>query len=211
MLAVTDARLVGLAFIAAAIISMIAAGMPSLARERVWMLPLPAYLSVIRRLEGQWRAHAWCFGMGTVAMGAALALHGAAGDRSAVAAAAVYFLVAPCWLATLAFRLDITVWAAQQDAPPPIYEIVGKWSGSLYAIYMVGGYAVIALLGTSFVGDPRVPGWTGWVLASAGAAMGLSFAAAWPRLAGMRSPFELPVLIQLVPLIAAIPLAAASG
>ena len=204
----TDARLVGLAFIAAAIMSTIGAGMPSLVRERVWMLPLPAYLGVIRRLEGQWRAHAWCFAIGTVAMGAALAFQASAGDRSAIAAAAVYSLVAPLWLATLAFRLDVTVWAARQDAPSPLYDVLGKWSGSLYTIYMAGGYAAILLLGASFIGDPRVPAWAGWALAATGAVMGLSFAAAWPRLAGMRSPFELPVLLQLVPLIAAIPLAA---
>lgn len=52
-----------------------------------------------------------------------------------------------------------------------------------------------------------MPQWTAWTTAVLGAVEGLSFWVGWPRVFGMRSPFELPVLVSLVPLFVAVPLA----
>jgi len=208
---VTDFRLGGLLLIASAIASTAGATMPPLARTKVWILPLPDYLRVIREHELAWRAHAWGFAVGTVLMGIGLVvLAPSLENATALAAAALYVIVAPLWLCALAFRLDMTVGAAR-DADPGVFDVLGRWVGSLYTVFMVGGFYAIALVGVSLLDGGPVPAWTAWVLVAFGVAAGLSHGFGYPRLMGMRSPFDLPVLVQLVPLFVAIPLAFAAG
>jgi hypothetical protein len=208
---VTEAQVAGWLLIAAAAASFVAATMPSLARSSVWMLPEPEYFRTIGTHETQWRAHAWLFALGAVLMGVGLAF-AAQGipSRSAVAALVVYLLVAPAWLAHLAFRLDLTVGAAHDERLRSAYRQLGPWTGSLYNLFMVGAYFAVALLGLALVDRPLVPAWTAWVLIAFGAVAAVSHWAARPNLMGMRSPFDLPVLVQLAPLFVAIPLAAGS-
>ena len=194
--------------IAAAAVGIFAASVPP---GRVFMSPLPEYLRIIRENEMRWRASAWGFAVSAVflAIGAALsaALHpGALG----VGALVTLLVVAPCWLGSLALRLDLTVAAARGLVDSAWYDASGKWSGSLYGFFMVGGHAAVALLGASFIGDSRVPQWTAWTTAALGSIQGVSFWVGWPRAFGMRSLFELPVLVPLVPLFVAIPLAFAA-
>jgi hypothetical protein len=207
----TDPRIAGLLLIAAAASALVAATMPSLARERVWMLPLREYLRVINAHEMQWRAHAWLFAIGTVLMGLGLTFVARSVTSGFVLAALfLYVLVAPLWLAHLAYRLDMTMNAVRDAESRTTFELLGLWSGSLYVMFTVGGYFSIALLGLALIDGSLVPAWCAWVLVAFGAAAGLSHWAAWPQVAGMRSPFDLPVLVQLVPLFVAIPLAAAA-
>jgi hypothetical protein len=205
----TDARIAGLLLIAAAASSFVAATMPTLARERVWMLPQLDYFRVIREHESQWRAHVWLFVVGTVLMGVGLGLIArGVGNGYATAAATLYALVAPLWLVELAFRLDFTVRAARDSAAGALFDAVGRWTGSMFTIFMVGGFFSIALLGAALAEGLLVPMWCAQLLMALGAVSGVSHWAARPNLAGMRSPFDLPVLVQLFPLFAAIPLAA---
>jgi hypothetical protein len=205
----SDARIAGLLLVAAAVSSLIAATMPTLARERVWMLPQPDYFRVIREHESQWRAHVWLFVVGTVLMGIALGLIARlVGSGLAFAAAVLYTTVAPLWLAELAFRLDLTVSAARGGAAAALFDALGHWTGSLFNVFMVGGFFSIALVGAALAEGTLVPPWCAQVLMAFGAVSGFSHWGARPRVMGMRSPFDLPVLVQLVPLFAAIPLAA---
>ena len=80
--------------------------------------------------------------------------------------------------------------------------------GVAMLIFVVGGYFAIALLGAALLDRTLVPAWTAWILVVFGGVAGLSHWAARPNLMGMRSPFDLPVLVQLAPLFVAIPLAA---
>lgn len=185
------------------------------------MSPLPEYLRIIRENEWRWRASAWGFAVSTVLMAVgffvALSVSGrrliaetgvSTSLQFGIAAFVVFVVVAPCWLATLALRLDLTVAAARGRVDHAWYEAIGKWSGSLYAMFMVGGHTAVALLGASMIGEPRVPQWATWTTAAVGAVAALSFWVGWPRAFGMRSPFELPVLVPLLALLVAIPLAA---
>jgi hypothetical protein len=205
----TEAQLSGWLLIGAAVASLAAATMPSLARSSVWMLPAPEYFRVIRAHEMQWRAHGWLFAVGAVLMGVGLAF-AAQGipSRYAIAALILYLLVAPAWLAHLAFRLDLTAGAAHDERLRPVFEQLGPWTGSLYNVFMIGSYFAIALLGAALLDRPLVPQWTAWVLVIFGGVAGVSHWVARPNLMGMRSPFDLPVLVQLAPLFVAIPLAA---
>ncbi|HEV2011858.1 MAG TPA: hypothetical protein VGS17_12615 [Candidatus Limnocylindria bacterium] len=186
---------------------MFAAAVPP---GRVFMSPLPEYLRIIRENESRWRASAWGFAVSTVlmAIGLAIATSPAASRLYGVAAFAVFVVVAPCWLGTLALRLDLTVAAALGRVDHAWYDAIGKWSGSLYAIFMVGSYAAVALLGASQIGG-GVPQLAAWTTAAVGAVAALSFWVGWPRAFGMRSPFELPVLVPLLSLVVAIPFAVA--
>jgi hypothetical protein len=206
----SDAQLAGWLLIASAVgASLIGALMPNLNRRRVWLLPLDEYLAVVRDFEREWRWHAWLFAIGTVLMGLGLAFGAQAiPSRWAIASLIVYLLVAPLWLAVLAYRLDITVWAARDERGRATLDALGRWTGSLYNVFMVGGFFAIAMLGLALVDRPLVPAWTAWTLVVIGLVAGLSHWAARPNVMGMRSPFDLPVLIQLVPLFVAIPLAA---
>lgn len=190
--------------IAAAAAGLFAATVPP---GRVFMSPLPEYLRIIRENETRWRASAWGFATSTVLMAVGLLFALSAGSRLFAGAAFVVFLVvAPCWLGSLALRLELTVSAAKGTVEPAWYDAIGKWSGSLYGFFMVGGHVAVALLGASFIADPRMPQWAAWTTAVLGAIEALSFWVGWPRVFGMRSPFELPVLVPLVPLFVAIPL-----
>ena len=172
------------------------------------MSPLPEYLRIIRDNEWRWRASAWGFAVSTVLMAIGLLLAALVNSRPyGIAAFVVFVVVAPCWLGTLALRLDLTVAAARGAVDSAWYDAIGKWSSSLYTIFMVGGHAAVALLGASWIGDPRVPQWAAWTTAALGSIEAVSFWVGWPRAFGMRSLFELPVLVPLVPLFVAIPLA----
>lgn len=204
----SDGRLAGILLVVSALASFIGATMPSLARSSVWMLPEDAYFAVIREHEKQWRAHSWLFAVGTVIMGAGLAFI-ARSTQSAVAIASLfgYVVVAPLWLAHLAFRLDLTARAARDERARSAFEMLGPWTASLYTMFMVGGYYAVALLGLALVDGALVPPWTAWIVVVLGVTAGTSHWAGWPSVMGMRSPFDLPVLVQLVPLFVAIPLA----
>lgn len=77
-------------------------------------------------------------------------------------------------------------------------------------MFMTGGFVATALLGAALVESTVVPAWSAWVLVVFGTVAGLSHRAARRRLMGMRSPFDLRVLVQLVPLFVGIPLTAGS-
>ncbi len=170
---------------------------------RIFLSAQQEYLRLVREYEWRWRASSWGFVVSTVLMAVGLVL------LPAIASFAVFVVVAPCWLGALALRLDLTVATARGDIDTAWYEAMGKWSGSLWAIFMVGGHSSVSLLGASLIGDLRVPAWTAWTTCVLGAVEALSFWTSWPRTRslGMRSVFELPVLVPLVPLFVAIPLA----
>ncbi len=197
----------GLVLVAAAVAGLFAASLPP---GRIWMSPLPEYLRIVRENEWRWRASAWAFAVSTVlmAVGLLMVVSDSGSQRLFdIAAFAVFVVVAPCWLGGLALRLDLTLAAARGAVDQAWFEALGKWSTSLWGFFMVGGHTTVGLLGASFIADPRVPQWAAWTTFVLGAVEAASFWVGWPRAGfGMRSIFELPVLVPLVPLLIAIPL-----
>jgi hypothetical protein len=215
---VTSAATAGAVLVAGALLAIAGASVPALSRERVWMLPLDDYLRVIADHTRAWRLHAWLFLGGAVLTAIGLFLlagpgfsAAAAGGRTGatdpawlLAGAVAYAFAAVAWSASLAFRIGPVVSAALAHRAagqvPNGYETLSDWSTALYEIYMVVGYLATAgvALGVAVAG--LVPAWLGWACVAFGIVGATSFGFSVPRVAGMRSPLELPVLVHVVPL-----------
>jgi len=95
----------------------------------------------------------------------------------AVAAAIVYAMGAVCWVTSLAFRLTVVPWAAEEavaggDAPA-LFVALDRWAGALYVLHMASAYAAFTLLGAAVLVAGNLPPWVGWL----GVGWGLSFLA----------------------------------
>jgi hypothetical protein len=114
----------------------------------------------------------------------------------AAMAAAVYVSGGVCWIASLAFRLTVVPWAAEQAVTvgdvPDGYAAYNSWAGVLYCIHMLTAYVASAVLGIAVLISDASPTWLGWT----GVAWGLAFAAGLvaTRFAG---PFNPPFLAHL--------------
>ena len=114
----------------------------------------------------------------------------------AAMAAAVYVSGGICWIASLAFRLTVVAWAAEQavtagDAPPG-FAAYDRWAGALYGVHMLTAYVASAVLGLAVLASDVLPTWLGWT----GVAWGLAFASGLlaTRFAG---PFNPPFWAHL--------------
>ncbi len=206
----TDLRVVGWLLVVGAAIFFVGATMPPLARTRVWMLELNRYLRVIDRHRLAWIAHVWCFVFGVVLTAIAFTLLvpilWRGGDPGfGLAGAVTYAIVAVLWLAALAYRLEITLWAAtthlETGQAPAIYEPLGKWAGSLYEIYMVVALLAEASIGAGLLASGVAPTWVGYAWLVFGLLGAASFGFGFPRVAGMRSLWDMPLMIHVMPLV----------
>ncbi len=81
-------------------------------------------------------------------------------------AAATWGLGAVCWVVSLAFRLTVVPWAADETVGggvPPAFPPLDAWASSLYAVHMLSGYAAFALLGAGVLADGVLSSWVGWL------------------------------------------------
>ena len=105
-------------------------------------------------------------------------------------ATAVYGVGAVCWIVSLAFRLTVTPWAAEQAVTsgqvPDGFAAYERWAGALYVVHMLTAYVGSAVLGIAVLASDALPTWLGW----AGIVWGLAFAAglAATRFAGAFNP-----------------------
>ncbi len=158
-------------------------------------------LPLIHRDRRRWVwIHVWMVA-GTVVTPAGLAGVAVILDKStatvlAAMAATAYLAGAVCWLASLAFRLTVVPWAAEQAVTvgdiPDGYAAYDRWSGALYCVHMLTAYVASAVLGIAVLVSDDLPTWLGW----AGLGWGLAFAAGLlaTRFAG---PFNPPFWAHL--------------
>ena len=114
----------------------------------------------------------------------------------AAMAAAVYVSGGICWIASLAFRLTVVRWAAEQAVTvgeaPDGFAAYDRWAGALYCVHMLTAYVASAVLGIAVLVSDALPTWLGWT----GVGWGLAFAAGLvaTRFAG---PFNPPFWAHL--------------
>jgi hypothetical protein len=126
-------------------------------------------------------AHNWMFAVGAgLTLAGLAALTGQLNRQPAVgpmatAALALAALASTLWIANLAFRLTVTVRAADAlaagDVVPDWYEPINAWTGAFWAgATLSGGLAMIGFgLAVARVGI--LPGWTGWLAVGLGLGM----------------------------------------
>jgi hypothetical protein len=108
----------------------------------------------------------------------------------AAMATVVYVLGAVCWIASLAFRLTVMAWAAEDTVAtgrvPDGFAAHDRWAGSLYVVHMLTAYLGSVVLGSAVLASDALPTWLGW----AGVVWGLTFAAGFvaTRFAGPFNP-----------------------
>jgi hypothetical protein len=110
-------------------------------------------------------------------------------------ATAVYALGAITWVVSLAFRLTVVPWAAEQTTKagqiPDPFPPLDAWAGALYVIHMVASYVAFVIVGAGLL-LTDLPAWVGWFGVGLGAGCLTGFVAT--RAAG---PFNPPVLAHL--------------
>lgn len=190
-------ELVGIVLVAGLAVFLIGAGGWKLAYDQPLLDALPV-IHVDRRRRA-W-IHLWMIPAMFLTSAGVLGLVAVAGDGVAVVlslmAGVVYAIGAVCWVASLAFRLTVVPWAADQTAElgdlPEGFAALDSWSGSLYSVHMVSAYVAFAILGAAVLADGELPRWAGWV----GIVGGLVFAGGF--LATRREgPFNPPAWAHL--------------
>lgn len=163
--------------------------------------PLQGSLPLIHRDRSRWT---WIYVWMVAAMfvtpaglaGLAVILEERTATVLAAMAAAVYLSGAVCWIASLAFRLTVVPWAAEQTVTvgdvPDGFAAYDRWAGALYSVHMLTAYVASAVLAIAVLVSDALPTWLGW----AGVGWGLAFAAGLvaTRFAG---PFNPPFWAHL--------------
>jgi hypothetical protein len=175
-------ELVGIVLVAGLVVFLVGAGGWKLAYDR----PLREALPVIHddRRRRAW-IHLWMIPAMFLTSAGMLALAAVFVDGVAVVlsliAGVVYALGAVCWVASLAFRLTVVPWAAEQTVDrgdlPEGFAAFDSWVGSLYAVHMVSAYVAFGVLGAAVLADGELPRWAGWVGVVGGTLFALGFLA----------------------------------
>ncbi len=148
---------------------------------RQWSAPLKESLQVIAAHPIGWKMiHAgfitgiWMLVVGATVL--AYALHGRPGGTLAALAAGLLAVAALMWSANIAYRLGVTVWAANDFvARGEIPESYARWS--TLASYAFAGFSVLAYLAVALTGGVVLQSNLGqrplgWVLVAWGASLG---------------------------------------
>jgi hypothetical protein len=190
-------ELVGVVLVAGLVVFLVGAG----GWKLVYDQPMRGALPVIHadRRRRAW-IHLWMIPAMFLTSAGMLGLATVVGDGVAVVltlmAGVVYALGAVCWVVSLAFRLTVVPWAAEQTLErgemPEGFAALDSWAGSLYAVHMVAAYVAFAIFGAAVLAHGGLPRWAGWV----GIVGGLAFAAGF--LATRREgPFNPPAWAHL--------------
>jgi len=164
---------------------LVAAFLPAL--YPVWTARGAKAVTILGQHRGTWQLANWLFAVGAgltlAGLGALTGLLDRQPVHSAVPSAALTLmtLASTLWMATLAFRLTVTVRTADTVSGggpiPDWYEHVSSWVGALWSAAALAGALAIIGYGLAVVGQPLLPGWTGWLAVGSGALMLGLFAA----------------------------------
>jgi len=108
---------------------------------------------------------------------------------------AVYALGATTFVVSLAFRLTVVPWAAEQTTTaghiPDAFVPLDAWAGALYVIHMAASYVAFVIVAAGLL-LTDFPAWLGWLGVGLGAGCLTGFVVT--RASG---PFNPPVLAHL--------------
>ena len=169
-----------------------------------WFLGRPPLLERLELIASHRAAWYWINGSFLVSVtltvlgfGAFTSVLRGAGDRLlSELGLLAYVFGALLWIISLAFRLTLEVWAAQEAGKsgviPVGFEAWRQWAGVLFAIHMVLAYLSVAAYGGALLGTGLLARWLGWTAIVFGLAGVLGF--------GLQFRFfQRPLMIPLVP------------
>ena len=170
----TQRHFTGLALILGALLFEIGAGMPLRDKKGTFIYGLPPreWLRVIfdHPVLWQWANILFISGVVVTILGLAMfsSLLRDAGDRTFSQVGLIAFVFgAVLWVISLAFRLSIDPWAAQETARtavlPEFYVPLTRWTGVLFVIYTILAFSALAAYGASVLSTHVLPQWVGWV------------------------------------------------
>lgn len=156
------------------------------------------YLTIIGQHKLNWYIIHGCFllGVTTTVAGVALfsyTLLSTGGDSPyAVLGATLFIFGAVLWIINIAFRLTVTMWAADQLLATGVlydsFKTWMQWSGLLFSIYMVLGYIAIGFFGLA--AWDLLPVWVRWFTVIFGFAGIVGYCIRFPL-------FDPPLIIHL--------------
>lgn len=161
----------------------------------------------LERVATQLAAHQWANGfflLGAVTILAGLAIFTVAlrefGDRLFSELGLIGFLFGSVfWIINLAFRLTVTVSAADEMArtgtSPASFEMWRMWAGLLFGVYIVMAYLAIAAYGGALLKTRLLARGFGWTCVVLGLAVVTLFVA---RVPGFDLPLEVPIVPYLI-------------
>ena len=147
-----------------------------------WYSPLKRSLQIIGEHRAAWYWIHTCFVIGVVLtmlgfVELASARHRAGiGNTLTDLTAAAYIIGAVFWLVSIAFRMTVQVWAANEVVAsgeiPTSYEAWHRFSGMLFMFYMALAYLACAGLGWDVLRTGMVTRWAGWFAIAFGLSAG---------------------------------------
>jgi len=147
-----------------------------------WYSPLKRSLQVIGEHRTAWYWIHTCFVIGVVLtmlgfVALAAARHRAgSGSTLTDITATLYVVGGVFWLVSVAFRVTVQVWAANEviatGAIPTTYEAWHRFSGVLFMLYMAMAYLACAALGWDVLRTGLVARWAGWFAIAFGLSAG---------------------------------------
>lgn len=184
------AAVVGLSLVAGSICFLVGAFNPAL--FRVWTAPDDVQLRLIHQRRTAWMVANALFVVATVlTTGGLLAVPDRLGaDAVALGrlAGTTYLLAAVAWLLSLVFRLSVTPAVATKFVSTgmvdPTYDMLGRWSGGLFATFTILAGISIVALGLAILLGGALPVLLGWTIVIIGAVIVGGF-----LLAGDMPPF----------------------
>jgi hypothetical protein len=193
-----ELHLIGWLLVVGAVIFWIGAGSPP---YKQWTSPLKEYLQVVGSHRWQWYWIHVCFLLATILTVVGVRLLASAIQRNGEyffsEIGAVGFTVACIlWILSIAFRVTVDYEAGvllnasgeKSEWITPLH----RWSGLLFAIFMVVGYLSEALIGKALAGTSLVPSWVATASFYFGIAGAIGYCVRFPL-------FDPPLMMHVIP------------
>lgn len=199
----------GILLFAATIIFAIGAGAPDYSRlnRRVWSVPEEEVGADPR--AWRWANYAFLVSAILTLVGLgflSLFLYEAGSQLLAPAGFLLFSLGIVFWVAFLAFRLSIMLWAGkiylENSEVPALYQPLSSWSYVMGSIYMLLGYLAMLIIGGALLQTGFLASWLGWTSVVFGLVGTFAIVTGHPRWPGTEGSIALiPLWIQVMPLL----------
>ena len=193
-----ELHIVGWLLVIGAVVFWIGAFSPP---YKQWTSPFKEYLEIAGSHRWQWYWIHFCFLLATILSVVGVQLLASATQRTGEylfsgIGASGYVVASVLWIVSIAFRVtaeyEAGVLLNQTGAMPEWITPLHHWSGLMFAIFMVLGYASEAMIGKALMGTTLVPAWVAATCFYFGLAGVVGYIVRFPL-------FDPPLMMHVVP------------